>query len=214
MLVDRRFILIGLLVSVLSLQLMSPVFAYDWPMFHRTLDNTGYSPGKAPHDNYTHWIFTAGDGILSSPAVVDGMVFVGSRDNKFYCLGLSGVSSSGISPWYCFRGSAFHTGQMDSDSDYMDDQTEEHYLTDPTLADTDSDLLNDWDEIYYEETNPLDADTDDDGLLDGEEVTLGVDGFITNPLDSHGPVRSSETNKRVSQKTPPHMNSLPVSTEM
>jgi len=32
------------------------------------------------------------------------------------------------------------------------------------------------------ETDPLDADSDDDGILDGEEVNLGTDGWITNPV--------------------------------
>ncbi|HET8865719.1 MAG TPA: OmpA family protein [Gracilimonas sp.] len=36
--------------------------------------------------------------------------------------------------------------------------------------DTDEDGLNDYDEMYTYETNPLSADTDDDGLTDGEEV--------------------------------------------
>ena len=31
-------------------------------------------------------------------------------------------------------------------------------------------------------SDPLDADSDDDGILDGEEVNLGTDGWITNPM--------------------------------
>ncbi len=119
----------------------------------------------------------------SSPAVADldddGIleVLIGSADNKLYCLGLSGVSSSGSAPWYCFRGSVFHTGQMDNDSDYMDDQTEEFYGTNPLKADTDDDLLTDWEEIYYTNTDPLNADCDADGMSDGWEIIYSL-----NPL--------------------------------
>ncbi len=33
-------------------------------------------------------------------------------------------------------------------------------------------------------TNLRDADSDDDGILDGEELTPGVDGYVTNPLSA------------------------------
>ncbi len=33
-------------------------------------------------------------------------------------------------------------------------------------------------------TDPTDADSDDDGILDGEEVSAGLDNFITDPLDA------------------------------
>ncbi|MBT7096423.1 hypothetical protein HN937_03550, partial [Candidatus Poribacteria bacterium] len=48
------------------------------------------------------------------------------------------------------------------------------YGTNPTSADTDSDGLDDGDEVE-DGTDPDDADTDDDGLDDGEEVDLGSD---------------------------------------
>ena len=49
--------------------------------------------------------------------------------------------------------------------------------TNPHVADTDGDGLNDGQEIALG-TNPLAADTDGDGLIDGDEVRLG-----TNPLN-------------------------------
>jgi formylglycine-generating enzyme required for sulfatase activity len=49
-------------------------------------------------------------------------------------------------------------------------------LTNPNLADSDNDGVNDGQEVT-DTSDPLVADTDDDGLNDGEEKTLG-----TNPL--------------------------------
>ena len=86
----------------------------------------------------TKWSFTTGDEILSSPSIADidndGTVEIvfGSNDGKIYCLSLTGVSQSSAGQWYSFRGSRFHTGWMDSDSDYVDDLTEKYYYeTDP-----------------------------------------------------------------------------------
>jgi len=59
---------------------------YPWPMFHHDLSHTGYSDSPAPNTNQTLWKYTT-DGIVdSSPAVVDGKVYVGSWDNNTYCL--------------------------------------------------------------------------------------------------------------------------------
>jgi len=60
-----------------------------WPMFHHDLNHTGYSTSKAPSDNRTLWSYTTGGQVLSSPAVVDGRVYVGSYDRKVYCLNAS-----------------------------------------------------------------------------------------------------------------------------
>lgn len=58
--------------------------------------------------------------------------------------------------------------------------------TDPTLADTDGDGLNDSDEILAG-SDPFDADTDNDGMLDGWEVQMGLspvsDGDALTDLD-------------------------------
>jgi parallel beta-helix repeat protein len=57
-----------------------------WPMFHHDLNHFGYSTSKAPEINATLWNFQTGDGIVSSSAVTDGKVYVGSMDHKVYCL--------------------------------------------------------------------------------------------------------------------------------
>jgi len=60
---------------------------YPWPMFSHDPDRTGYTtaPGH-PTTNRTIWIYRTGDAVSSSPAVVDGIVYVGSEDNKVYAL--------------------------------------------------------------------------------------------------------------------------------
>jgi outer membrane protein assembly factor BamB len=62
-----------------------------WPAFHHDSWHNGYSISTAPSTNNTIWTFAtsgsiAAGGVQSSPAVVDGRVFVGSCDNKTYAL--------------------------------------------------------------------------------------------------------------------------------
>ena len=58
-----------------------------WPMFHHDLNHTGYSTSKAPKTNQTLWTYTTGAIIAqSSPAVADGIVYIGSEDHNVYAL--------------------------------------------------------------------------------------------------------------------------------
>ena len=57
-----------------------------WPMFHHDLNHTGHSTSTTPDTNETPWNYRTGSYVTSSPAVVDGMVFVGSGDNNVYAL--------------------------------------------------------------------------------------------------------------------------------
>ena len=57
-----------------------------WPMFHHDLQHSGYSTSDAPDTNNTIWSYTTGDYVCSSPAVANGRVYVGSNDDKVYCL--------------------------------------------------------------------------------------------------------------------------------
>jgi outer membrane protein assembly factor BamB len=57
-----------------------------WPMFHHGLTHTGYSTSTAPNTNQILWSYTTGGYVDSSPAVADGKVYVGSRDNRTYAL--------------------------------------------------------------------------------------------------------------------------------
>lgn len=65
----------------------------------------------------------------------------------------------------------------DTDGDSLDDGQEVLALgTDPALVDTDADRLDDDSEIRIG-TDPLDPDTDDDGILDGDETYTTTAAF-------------------------------------
>jgi len=69
----------------------------------------------------------------------------------------------------------------DTDSDGLNDGAEYNtYKTDPKNKDTDGDTLTDGMEVNTYNTNPLNKDTDADGLKDNEEVN----DYKTDPLDS------------------------------
>jgi len=55
-------------------------------MFRHDIENTGCSPSSAPDTIYTLWRYTTNRAVLSSPAVADGKVFIGSSDMTVYCL--------------------------------------------------------------------------------------------------------------------------------
>jgi len=59
---------------------------YPWSMFRHNLRRTGYTESPAPSTNQTRWNYTAGELGASSPAVVDGMVFIGFDDGNVYAL--------------------------------------------------------------------------------------------------------------------------------
>jgi outer membrane protein assembly factor BamB len=62
----------------------------NWHMFRHDLNHTGYTAGNGPTDSFKSlWNFTAGAAVWSSPAVVDGYVFVGCRDGNILCLNAS-----------------------------------------------------------------------------------------------------------------------------
>ena len=58
----------------------------DWAMFRRDQAHTGSTGAGGSVDGTLKWTFETGDGIHSSPAVVDGVVYFGSRDHFIYAL--------------------------------------------------------------------------------------------------------------------------------
>src|SRR5947207_2285217 len=59
----------------------------DVPMFRGNPAHTGEMPGPGPQGNPSaRWRFDTGDGVYSSPAVVGGVVYVGSDDRNVYAL--------------------------------------------------------------------------------------------------------------------------------
>jgi hypothetical protein len=101
-------------------------------------------------------------------------------------LGAPQVAWQGVSPAIGGGGNTspaillpVHQLNSDLDGDLLTAQEEvDLYGTDPGLADSDEDGLDDGDEIILG-TDPLDGDSDADGLLDGEEVNT----YGTDPLD-------------------------------
>lgn len=62
----------------------------NWSMFRYDLNHTGYTTGYGSTDSFKLlWNFTAGAAVWSSPAVVDGCVFIGCRDGNILCLNAS-----------------------------------------------------------------------------------------------------------------------------
>ncbi|PVX23514.1 MAG: hypothetical protein CW691_10420, partial [Candidatus Bathyarchaeum sp.] len=62
-------------------------FEFDWwTSFHHDQANTGYSTSTGPLTNQTSWTYTIGDIVTSSPAVADGVVYIGSWDNNIYAI--------------------------------------------------------------------------------------------------------------------------------
>ena len=61
--------------------------ANEWAMFRRDLSHTGNAGANITSPKGTlKWTFTTGGPVHSSPAVVDGIVYVGSRDGYIYAL--------------------------------------------------------------------------------------------------------------------------------
>jgi len=84
------------------MQPWSPYYTrYSWPTFHHDIIHSGYSESPAPGTNNKLWNYTTGNEVLSSPAVVAGRVYVGSYDNRTYCLD----ASTGAQVWNYTTGS-------------------------------------------------------------------------------------------------------------
>lgn len=82
----------------------------------------------------------------------------------------------------------------DSDGDGLSNIYELNNNSDPTLIDTDSDGLTDYEEVSLYATNPLLNDTDSDGIRDGDEIKLGLNPNNPNTYgvpDSEYPVNQT-----------------------
>lgn len=63
----------------------------------------------------------------------------------------------------------------DLDFDGLTNKQEKEYKTNPTVADSDLDGLDDYYEIFISKTDPNKKDSDNDGLNDYDEIELGLD---------------------------------------
>lgn len=85
-----------------------------WPQFGQNRMNTGHVAGIAPSAPVTdRWTYETGDGVSSSPAVVDGTVYIGSADGSVYALS----AADGKEQW------SYETGDGVSSSPAVHDGT-------------------------------------------------------------------------------------------
>ena len=83
---------IGLFVAIY----WCSVWAQDVPMFRGNLQHTGvYSAAGAPRLNGIKWKFQTGGRVISSPAVMNGVVYAGSTDGNLYAVD----AVSGVQKW-------------------------------------------------------------------------------------------------------------------
>jgi hypothetical protein len=75
----------------------------------------------------------------------------------------------------------------DTDKDSLTDTQEAELGTDPTKADTDSDGLNDGDEVNTHQTDPLKPDTDGDGSNDKAEIDAGTNPLLATSIPAPAP---------------------------
>jgi len=88
------YILVFVCLVLLCLVFIEPSKAQSsinkWPMFRYDSNHSGYTYSNGPTNYATPlWNFTTGGGVISSPAVDDGFLLVGSKDCYIYCLNAS-----------------------------------------------------------------------------------------------------------------------------
>ena len=82
------FFVIALCLTVFIISQIGTACA-SWPKFRHDLNNIGYTLEVGPKTNLVAWEFDTGGAVTSSPAVVDGAVYVGSNDTYVYALNAS-----------------------------------------------------------------------------------------------------------------------------
>ena len=94
-------IVLILVLSVLSASTLALAGESDVPMFRGNAARTGEMPGPGPataNGISERWRNISGISRSSSPAVVDGVVYVGRSDGNLYAIGWQPVLSAGASP--------------------------------------------------------------------------------------------------------------------
>jgi hypothetical protein len=92
---NRTMKLVGIF-ALLAL-LMSTAQAGDWPMFHHDPAHTGQADDTVEPPLELLWKYKTGDAVFSSPAVADGVVYVGSWDADAHVYALD--ADSGALKW-------------------------------------------------------------------------------------------------------------------
>ena len=89
------------IVLLVSLTLL-PLVNADWSMFHSNPTHNGVGIGNPVYTLTQLWNYTTGDNVNSSPAVVNGVVYVASYDDNIYALN----ATNGEKIWNYDTGSA------------------------------------------------------------------------------------------------------------
>ena len=75
--------------ALLVLLLLAPAASADWPLFRGDALMSGVGTAKLPDQLAEKWKFKTGDAIEGAPAVVGGVVYVGSFDKHLYAIDLA-----------------------------------------------------------------------------------------------------------------------------
>jgi len=100
---DGQRVRVPLILVAALLLLMA---SCDWPMFRYGPDHTGSSPDTsiskaAVASLVPDWTATTGSVVRSSPAVANGVVYVGSGDGKLYAFDAAGSTNCTVTPTSC-----------------------------------------------------------------------------------------------------------------
>lgn len=76
------------------------------------------------------------------------------------------------------RGVSVTDADDDADNDKLTNKEEIVAKTNPQVADSDYDDINDYDELKKYKSDPNNEDTDKDGIIDGDEIKLGLSPIL------------------------------------
>jgi outer membrane protein assembly factor BamB len=88
-------------------------------MFHNNMAHTGYASGTGPINNQTVWTYNTGGWILSSPAIVNGVVYFTSSDAGYFHTSNNNIiavkASDGTKIWNYSAGAKIYTSPAVAD---------------------------------------------------------------------------------------------------
>jgi len=197
--------IIGIFICVL---LIAPILSYavvsstdNWSMFHHDQLHTGYSSSAAPTTNNVLWSFSTNDDVYSSPTIIDGKLYIGSDDQKIYCLDAEDGhelwnSSVGGEVWesspavandmvFIGGGNTFYCFNAENGSTIWSYQTGGSIRSSPVVV-NDRVYVGSWDRKVY----CFDADTSD-----GEDE--GYDDLLEPPIVNYDLIWIFETGNLV-----------------
>jgi len=158
------------------------------------------------YDGTFNWSENLGGSPWEDPCIADldgDGVFeiIVSGYSNLQCISLIGVTTSGVAPWPCYLGSTHHTGWIDTDSDFLDDFSEEtYYLTYLDQADSDLDTWLDGIEVFAG-TNPLNPSDfpfyeNYDWVVEGTTIPHPVSGVYDVDEDGKIEVWTTDTSTK------------------